>query len=485
MLWVCGYFLRRLVLAAFGRGGVPRALPLAEFKGALAGRRALAAARRQVAGIHAAFADQRSLPVPEGPVRANRPVVVAEAVRTVAVDVPLQDLAGLERYARVRVVLTRGGRPFGQADLIPEGDTVSALQLRDAIARVWTAALLAGEGASEAREALSRWLGARVNPSTVPSVTVVVPTLDRPDDLRTCLAGLVAQRYGGRLEVLVVDNAPESGLTPPVVSEFPGVRMVSEPRRGSSYARNAGIRASTAEICAMTDDDVRVAPDWLSTLVAPFFRPDVALVTGNVLPLELETPAQQLFESYGGLGRGFLRREFDRQWLFRSWAPAPTWEIGGTANAAIRTRAVGRSDIGLMPEWLGPGTPTGVGEDTYLFYRVLHAGLTIVYEPTATAWHRHRRDHQALQRQLYAYSTGHVAYFLSLLMRDGDLRGLLQLGLYLPVHHLRAIGRWLSGDRRWPASLIVTEIEGNLAGPWLLWRSVQRARRLAVPVKGG
>jgi hypothetical protein len=70
-------------------------------------------------------------------------------------------------------------------------------------------------------------------------------------------------------------------------------------------------------------------------------------------------------------------------------------------------------------------------------------------------------------------------------MRDGDLRGLLQLGLYLPVHHLRAIGRWLSGDRRWPASLIVTEIKGNLAGPWLLWRSVQRARSLGVPVKGG
>ena len=66
-----------------------------------------------------------------------------------------------------------------------------------------------------------------------------------------------------------------------VVAGFPGVLLVSESRRGLSYARNAGIRASAGEIVASTDDDVLVLRNWVATLVAPFARPDVALVTGN------------------------------------------------------------------------------------------------------------------------------------------------------------------------------------------------------------
>jgi glycosyltransferase involved in cell wall biosynthesis len=318
-----------------------------------------------------------------------------------------------------------------------------------------------------------------VNPSTPPSVSVVVATLDRPDDLRTCLAALAAQKYAGRLEIVVVDNAPGSGLTAPVVSGFAGVRLVREPRRGLSYARNAGFRAAGGDILVTTDDDVTITAEWVTRLVEPFARPDVALVTGNTLPGELETVAQRRFELYGGLGRGYAPREFDRKWLFGDWAAAPTWELGATANAAFRARTLLRPDVGLLPEWLGPGTPTGVGEDTYLFYRILAAGFTAVYEPRAFVWHRHRKEDRALRRQLFDYSSGHVAYLLSLWLRERDPRGLARLAVHLPVHHLRAVMRWLSGDRAWPASLIATEVAGNLAGPWRLWRSFRRARRLA------
>ncbi len=403
------------------------------------------------------------------------------AVRTVAVDQPLQPLGGLAGYPRVRLVMTRQGRPFAHAEAFPEGDALSVPELRGAAAQAWAATLLAADGRVDARAAFSHWIGRRVNPAGTPAVSVVVATLDRPDDLRICLTALTAQRYDGPLEIVVVDNAPGSGLTPPVVAGFPGVRLVAESRRGLSYARNAGLRAACGDILATTDDDVSMAPDWVAQLAAPFARPDVALVTGNILAGELETTAQQRFETYGGLGRGYARREFDRAWLLGSWAAAPTWELGATANAAVRARAVGRPDIGLLPEWLGPGTPTGVGEDTYLFYRILLAGSTAVYEPSAFVWHRHRRDARALQRQLYAYSSGHVAYLLSLWLFDRDPRGLARAAVHLPVHHLRSAARWLRGNRDWPASLIATEIAGNLAAPWLLWRSLRRARRLAAP----
>ena len=77
------------------------------------------------------------------------------------------------------------------------------------------------------------------------------------------------------------------------------------PRQGLAYARNTGFIASRGDILIATDDDVTVPPDWIDKLVKPFTRADVMIVTGNVLPIELETKYQQAFENYGGLGRGF------------------------------------------------------------------------------------------------------------------------------------------------------------------------------------
>ena len=56
-----------------------------------------------------------------------------------------------------------------------------------------------------------------------------------------------------------------------------------------------------------TDDDVTMPSDWLEKLLSPFVQDDVMAVTGNVLPLELETAAQRLFEATVGWGRGFER----------------------------------------------------------------------------------------------------------------------------------------------------------------------------------
>src|SRR4029077_15142975 len=117
------------------------------------------------------------------------------------------------------------------------------------------------------------------------------------------------------VEWIVVDNHPATGLTPAVVAEFPQVRLIAEARTGLSYARNAGVRASRAEIVVSTDDDVTMPPDWLEKLLAPFSRPGVMIATGNVLPAELDTEAQEWFERYGGLGRGWQPFEVDGAWL--------------------------------------------------------------------------------------------------------------------------------------------------------------------------
>jgi GT2 family glycosyltransferase len=322
------------------------------------------------------------------------------------------------------------------------------------------------------------------------SVSIVVATLDRPHELRECLHCLSSLKVIRPIEIIVVDNNPSSGLTKPIVAEFSNVKLVQESRRGLAYARNAGILASTGDIAVATDDDVRVPPDWLEKLVAPFARADVMVVTGNVLPLTLETQAQRLFEVYGGLGRGDKPMEVGGAWFaLHTRHAVPTWRLGATANAAFRTSIFTHPGIGLMDEALGPGMPSGVGEDTYLFYKVLKAGYTLVYNPLAYVWHIHRRDMKALRSQLYAYSKGHIAYHLTTLLRDGDKRALWHI-FHLTGWRIKQVGSVLNSffqghPCEYPLSLVLLEIAGNLAGPWALWRSrrrVQREGRSQLPV---
>jgi len=414
------------------------------------------------------------------------------AVRTVDIRAPVGDLTDLGEYDRVRIYTLSEGEVLGFAEIATWGDSVSSRRIRAALSDALDIKILAaGSGMSEDKvvslftNALERDLTLEDGdgddePSPLVdsvSVSIVVATLDRPDDLRHCLTNLRSQDTNRQVEIVVVDNNPSSGAARTVLKDFPGVVLVEESRRGLAYARNAGILAAGGDLVVMTDDDVTAPPDWLEKLVSPFARHDVAVVTGNVLPLELETQAQRLFEIYGGLGRGFERKEADAAWFQRSRRVVPTWRLGASANAAFRSSLFTDPGVGLMLEALGPGMPSGVGEDTYLFYKVLKAGYTIVYEPSAYVWHRHRSNMDGLRRQLFDYSKGHVAYHLTTLLRDRDLRVLVYLGFRLPLGHARRIAARLRGRSQYPLRLSLLELKGNVTGPAALWRSLQRVKR--------
>src|SRR5438128_9924251 len=84
---------------------------------------------------------------------------------------------------------------------------------------------------------------------------------------------------------------------------------------------------------------------------------------------------------------------------------------------------------------------------------------------------------RALRRQIYNCSKGPVAYELTTLIRDRDLRGLAQLVTHLPVWHMRRIKARLLGKSSYPVSLILLEVVGNLVGPGSLWQSRRRVKR--------
>lgn len=396
------------------------------------------------------------------------------AVRAVDLSKPLVPIEGVSRYSRVRVFVEEGERLLGSVDIWNHGaPQISVLRLKDEIAKrlatVWYRASLE-----------RRLLAGQTRQHLLPPalVSIVVPTCQREEDLRRCLASLVAQRTRHSVEIIVVDNRPASGTARRVVDEFPSVLLLTEERAGLSYARNRGISHATGSIIVTTDDDVEAPVDWIERLVEPFARPEVLAVTGHVLPKELETEAQCCFEAYGGLGKGFEPREAGVHWFRERQTAVPTWELGATANAAFRASIFSDPRIGLMDEALGAGMPTGCSEDTYLFYRILKAGGTTVYRPSAYVWHRHRATMSDLRGQIYAYSKGHVAYHLTTWLKDGDRRALVRLGYSLPKAYARRAIQRLLRRSDYPMSLIAIEILGNLAGPFALWRARRRVRRM-------
>ena len=486
--WMWWWNVRRLLRSYVRTEHVPRSLIRAELKGSIVGVGRYRQAIAQMRATERAFPQEPRLPDVPSVASPARAAANDEVVRHVDLGEPLRPIDDAAGYERMRLIVTWRGTSVGVVTLDHHGGTVPAAWLSDVItqqmpARVLDAGLRLGIDlvwmslvASVARRFASLSRAARTPHGL--SVSIVVATRDRPGDLQRCLRSLEGQRSNRRIEIVVVDNNPGSRLTRRALRDFPDVVVVDEPRPGLSYARNRGIAAATGDLIVTTDDDVTCPDDWIERLVAPFQRDDVMIVTGNVLPAELDTHAQRVFESYGGLGRGWQRRIVDAEWFGQFRRAVPTWRLGCTANAAFRRSIFGNPDIGLMDEALGAGTPTGCSEDTYVFYRVLKAGYAIAYEPDAFVWHRHRRSMKAVRRQIYSYAKGHAAYQLTTWLRDGDRRGVTRILYELPGVYLRRGWQRIRRQSEYPLTFVLLEVLGTLAGPLALWRSRRRVRRL-------
>jgi glycosyltransferase involved in cell wall biosynthesis len=308
--------------------------------------------------------------------------------------------------------------------------------------------------------------------------SVVIATRNRPAQLRRCLESLAQQSAPFPFEVVVVDNDPASGAARSVVDDFACVRYVTEVVPGLSAARNTGFRAARGEILVATDDDVVTPPGWLQQIVQPFRFEHIGVATGLVAPLSLDTESQRHFEAIGGLGKGHRSFEVGLDWLAgRPILPPRAWDLGATANAAFRRAMLEDPRVGLLPESLGPGSPAGGGEDAYIFYRAINVGYGVFYEPDAMLLHEHRSDPHGLRRQMVDYARGHVAYLLTTLVQDGDLRALSRLLAVLPAWHLWRL-LWPFHRLGYPRQLVLAELEGYLSGCWGWWSGRRRERRL-------
>lgn len=354
-----------------------------------------------------------------------------------------------------RFVIWSSERPVGYIDC-PCTDAVFLARWQDA----WTLA----SGASLPRP------DAAAAPA---SVSVVICTRDRPAELARCLAS-IPQQSRPPDQIVVVDNCSRSSEVE-AVCRAAGVHYVYEPRPGLDIARNAGAEAATGEIVAYTDDDVVLHPDWIARVLAAFDLPAVLAVTGLVLPAELATPAQWHFEQFWGFGRGFRRLDFGKEFYSNDRLyGAEVWKIGAGANMAFRSSVFEK--IGRFDERLDVGA-AGCSGDSEFWHQILGAGGICRYEPSAIAFHYHRREMKGLQKQLRAYMRGHATALLVQYERTRHLGNLRRLlfdlpGMYCKRTLLRYLRGWKETDRfTWD------EIAGVLSGIAFYLRAPKPAAR--------
>jgi len=91
------------------------------------------------------------------------------------------------------------------------------------------------------------------------SVSVIIPTLNRCSTLPRALNSVLSQTIKP-YEIIVVDNGSNDGTTSMIKNKYPMTKLLYEPKKGVSAARNTGISNSTGKFVALLDSDDAWSP---------------------------------------------------------------------------------------------------------------------------------------------------------------------------------------------------------------------------------
>jgi len=381
------------------------------------------------------------------------------AVLEVELDRPWEDILVAPRYASALVLLRWRGTPIGASELKIRAGRITPDE-------IWRAARRTA-GQTVTAKILDDLLKARVEQNPYhPPCTIVVCTRDRAQDLSRCLSSLCAAA-DSETDILVVDNASSDESTAHVAAAH-GVRCVREPRPGLNWARACGLRNARHELVLFTDDDVVVDAEWRNAMCEPFEDGNVAGVAGLLLPLELETEAQEMYRRSGGFAHRFQRISFNSARML----PAAAGQIGAGASMGFR-RSVAL-ELKLFDHEIDCGTAALSGGDHYAFYLALRAGHSIVFTPEALCWHRDRRTLRELERMMYGYSVGVYCYLLRCLIEHRD-PGAIRVGVsWFLGHHVPELIRSFRGRSVLPRRYCWAAVRGVFAAP-AAYRKTKRA----------
>lgn len=232
--------------------------------------------------------------------------------------------------------------------------------------------------------------------TTKPALSVIIPTYNRKESLRTTLQALAHQTYPAeQFEVVVVSDGSTDGtnafLREYAVNTLHTLRIIVQANGGPARARNRGIELAQGDIIIFLDDDVEARPTFLAAHAAHHERDDKVVVIGPMLP----DPARRSQEPpWVAWEHAMLEKQY-ANWRNGVWKGAGPNHFY-TGNASLRREhilAVGGFDETFTRQ-----------EDVELAYRMARErDVHFLFDPGAIGIHRPVRNFASWLRVPYAY----------------------------------------------------------------------------------
>lgn len=238
-----------------------------------------------------------------------------------------------------------------------------------------------------------------------PALSVIVPTCDRVDILRLCLAHLEAQTLpASDFEVIVVDDASTDatpGFLATYRAPFPFRHLRQEQRGGPARARNKGIIAARGDVVVFLNDDALLCPRGLE--IHHETHKAVPDASFSVLG-RFEPPA-----AFGYSPWGHVISHSDLIFDYAGMRHGGVYDFLHYYTCNVSTPRAGLIAAGMFDaSFTGP---LWGAEDIELGYRLQRAGLPVVYREDCHAIHQHDLSLDDMARMFRVRGGGAVRIF--------------------------------------------------------------------------
>jgi peptidoglycan/xylan/chitin deacetylase (PgdA/CDA1 family)/GT2 family glycosyltransferase len=118
----------------------------------------------------------------------------------------------------------------------------------------------------------------------VPAISVIIPTLNRPDQLLHTLDSLARQSCPPEAfeTIVVIDGHDPETAASARAAPLPGLRVLEREHLGPSMARNAGAAVAQAAFLLFLDDDMEARPELVGAHIAAQEAHGRAVVIGSI-----------------------------------------------------------------------------------------------------------------------------------------------------------------------------------------------------------
>ena len=211
------------------------------------------------------------------------------------------------------------------------------------------------------------------------TITVIIPTYNRPECVRANLTRLLAQSEPPE-QTIVVDASPDD-RTGQVAAEFAGVVYLRNPggRGNTPNSRNLALKHAEGDILAFLDDDAFVHDGWAENLRRSYTDPSLGGVAGRALngqPGEENTGLDAIGKF---LPDGRLTGNFAAD-------PGRVVEVDHMIGCNMSMRGSVVAQLGGFRDDMPPG-PFGICEETELCIRAKRLGYRLIFNPQVCADH--------------------------------------------------------------------------------------------------